>query len=298
MSEPRAAARRIARWLMPRVYESLVRTRAARAAARAAEMEWQGRTEDVLACPDNRLLDRVADAGRVCGNLQTMFNGIKVTLDGYYGKGMTQLLARNKGSHEPQEELVFADVLHRIPSGARMIECGAYWGFYSAWFARDVPGSKVWLIEPEPQHAEVGRQNFDANGLQGEFIQAMVGRSTIAASLPTICVDDFVADRGIDRLHILHADIQGAEVDMLRGAARTLSTQSVDFIFISTHGDSLHAECIGLLERHRYDVPVSVRPCESYSFDGLIVAHRKGLLDSPLPTPSRKPIDPNQRAAS
>ena len=105
-----------------------------------------------------------------------MFNGLRVKRSGYYGPGMTALLARNKGSHEPQEVL-FAKILEMIPAGSCMLECGAYWGFYSMWFAREVSDAKVWLIEPEQTHLEVGQANFVANQLVGTFINSFVGSS-------------------------------------------------------------------------------------------------------------------------
>lgn len=282
MSSAKRIVRSLAYRLAPRMAAAAARARSRRLERR----QWQSRIEEVLACPDSNKLQRHPGAGRITGDLQTLFNGVKVVADGYYGAGMTELLRRNRGSHEPQEELVFGEVLRRLAQGARMIECGAYWGFYSLWFAREIPHSRVWLIEPEAPHLDVGRRNFETNGLTAEFTQALVGRNS---SVSQVCIDDFLTRHTIDRLQVLHADIQGAEVEMLHGAAAALAAQRIDFVFISTHGEDLHQECVEILNGFDYDVAVSVRPCESYSVDGLIVGHRRGIVTAPLPLPSLKP---------
>ena len=45
--------------------------------------------------------------------------------DGYYGDGITRMLRKNRGAHEPQEEVVFDAVIHALPPGSVMIEAGA-----------------------------------------------------------------------------------------------------------------------------------------------------------------------------
>jgi hypothetical protein len=209
-------------------------------------------------------------------------------VDGYYGKGMTKLLRRNRGSHEPQEELVFADVLRRLEPGATMIECGAYWGFYSLWFTRDVPRARAWLIEPDAVHLQVGRRNFEANGLHATYVQALVGRRPESGEPQTVSIDDLAVEHEIDQLNLLHADIQGAEAEMLEGAVGLFSTRRIDFVFISTHGGNLHQQCVQRLHEFGYEVPISIGPEMSYSVDGLVVGHRPGVIDSPLASPSFK----------
>src|SRR5262249_22139780 len=177
----------------------------------------------VVNCPDNFRIPRHPLAGRVQGGFQFMHNGLRVIRDGYYGPGQTELLRRNQGCHEPQEEIVFASVLPRVPAGACMVECGAYWGFYSLWFARDVPESRVWLIEPEELNLELGKRNFAANGLTGHFTWGFVARRSRQADPPEYSIDDFMEAQHLQHIDILHADIQGSEVDMIYGASRALS---------------------------------------------------------------------------
>ncbi len=288
-SKLKALLRGIVSAVSPRAADAITQYRSRRAGAQNAADDWEARISDVLACPDNRDLPRHPDAGSVNQGVQTMFNGVRVVVDGYYGAGVTRMLRKNLGSHEPQEELVFADVLRRLDPGSTMVELGAYWGFYSLWFAKEVPGARMWLVEPEAENLAVGQRNFAINEAEGHFHRAFVGSKSEAGETPQICVDDFLAANGIDHLQVLHADIQGAEVEMLRGAHSYLSTKRVDFIFISTHGEELHHECVATLLGFGYQVPVSVRPAQSYSFDGLIVAHAAQTLTPRLPLPSLKP---------
>ncbi|MFM8890335.1 MAG: hypothetical protein ACKOTB_01715, partial [Planctomycetia bacterium] len=65
---------------------------------------WHERINEVLACPDNEAIPRVAAAGEVRGGWVVMHNGIEVGGLTYYGSGILQMLVRNKGVHEPQEE--------------------------------------------------------------------------------------------------------------------------------------------------------------------------------------------------
>jgi hypothetical protein len=61
-------------------------------------------------------------------------------------------------------------------------------------------------------------------------------------------------------------------MDMLRGASRMLREQRIDFIFISTHSNELHAGCIKSLESYNYQILADANLSETYSYDGVIVA--------------------------
>ena len=87
-------------------------------------------------CRDADVLPKVADAGAVIRHpdgtaVQIMHNGVKVLAGGYYGEWMQDLITRCRGHHEPQEEVLFTEVLRHLPSDATMIELGGFWSFYS-----------------------------------------------------------------------------------------------------------------------------------------------------------------------
>jgi hypothetical protein len=238
--------------------------------------DWEARIADVLACPDNALLPRVRGAGQVIGNVQLMHNGLKVVKDCYYRWRGTLMFEATAGSHEPQEERVFAEVLKHMPPKAVMIELGAYWGFYSMWFAYKVTRPRCLLVEPLLGNLDLGRENFRLNELHGEFVRAKVGaRSDPREAM--VCVDDLVEQRSLDRIDILHCDIQGFEGEMLKGAARTLGAGKVHFIFISTHSKELHVHCRSELLRLGYDVIADADLQGTFSVDGILVGQRRGI---------------------
>ncbi len=243
-------------------------------AVRAERRHWDERIADVLACPDNARLRRAPEAGKIVGGLQAMHNGLKVVVNGYYGDGITRMLAANRGCHEPQEEVVFDAIVRSLPARAVMIEAGAYWGFYSMWFCQIISEARVFLVEPAEANLAVGQRNFQLNGFSGDFTQAYVGRDPGKHSDGTkiVSIESFLMEKGLTDVNILHADVQGFELEMLQGAKSLLDAGRIDYLFISTHSTELHTQCVELLRLHKYRVLVSVNLEETYSVDGVLVA--------------------------
>jgi hypothetical protein len=241
--------------------------------------EWKERVNLAREAPDNEFIPRVPDAGRILRGKQIMHNGLRINAGSYYGFEESILMHANRGVHEPQEERLFQEVLPHIESGSTMIEMGAFWSFYSMWFNKMVSGARNYMLEPDGFNLESGRLNFRLNGMFGEFRHCGIGEwsGTMPSGVPIVCVDDFVRTEGIAHVHLLHADIQGHEVAMLRGAALLFTNQLVDWVFVSTHEEKLHADCLALLAEYAYPIVAAVRPSESYSEDGVIVAKRRGI---------------------
>ncbi len=263
-----------------------------RAAYARKRRAWQVRIDDVLACPDRTLLPPITGAGAVVNHVQTMHNGLRIVEGSYYRWRGTLMFAATGGVHEPQEERVFAEVLKYVRPGGVMVELGAYWGFYSMWFARSVPDARCVLVEPAAENLALGMANFRLNGLDGEFVRAGVGATS--GRVPKLgrmtCVDDLVTERGLGQIDILHCDIQGFEGDMLRGAVRTLAARQVRFAFISTHTNPLHAECRAALISHGFDIIADADLDGTYSFDGVLVGQLRGTLGpGPVPISQRPP---------
>jgi len=203
--------------------------------------EWTERIARTVACPDNARLPRVSDAGVIKNGTQVMHNGLRIYVGSYYGYVMSRLLLENKGVHEPQEELVFSKILPVVKKGGTMLELGSYWAFYSIWFGREVSGGRCICVEPVKQNLEMGEKNFLLNGLKGDFLQGYVGssESTAPDGVPVLTVDATCSRLGIETLAILHMDIQGAELDALKGATNMLSDNRIDYVFVSTHSNQL-----------------------------------------------------------
>lgn len=256
------------------------------------KIQWDERIATILECPDMAYFKPVADAGQVCGNVQVMHNGIRVLKGSYYRWRGTAMFERTKGIHEPQEERVFAEVLPWIEPGGVMIELGAYWGFYSIWFASRVKNARCVLVEPRGHNLFLGRSNFQLNGYKGEFIQAGIGARSgerIPSVGKIISVDDLVAQMGVERIDVLHSDVQGYEADMLKGARKTLSAGKVRFIFLSTHSQELHEHCRSTIQEYGFEVIADADLSGTYCFDGVLVGQLKGEKGpGPVPISQRQ----------
>jgi hypothetical protein len=248
-----------------------------RKAASDIEDAWTGRIGTVMLSPDNQSIERVSNAGKIKGDVQIMHNGIKIHVGSYYGDGNTVLLSKNKGVHEPQEEKVFEEIIKLLPHDATMLELGAFWGFYSMSFQQKVKDGINYLIEPDPHALLSGKNNFKLNALTGHFFNYYISDVDSPGEVATVTIDRFLDENKIMRLDILHSDIQGFELKMLKGASKHLRQAKIDYIFISTHSNELHTDCINHLKNYDYQILCEANLDETYSWDGLIVAKHKNV---------------------
>lgn len=234
------------------------------------------------ACCDSDRIPKVANAGGfVQANgteCQVMHNGVLVRRGGYFGEWMSQIIGLLRGHHEPQEEFAFNCVLAGMRPGAVMIEGGSFWSYYSLWFRKAIPDGRSIMIEPAADRLAVGKENFALNGYEGEFLRAYVGDAAQSAGdspdgVPTVTMDGLLRRFSLERVHLAHMDIQGAELRMLRGSRNALRDRRIDFMFISTHRDDpLHIRCIEVLRSFDYEILCEHTMRDSFAFDGLIVA--------------------------
>lgn len=240
-----------------------------------------------ICCDDCVHIPKIENAGKFLTleneyTCQLMHNGIKILKDCYYGSWMTTLIELLKGHHEPQEEKAFFEVLKYIPKNAVMLELGSYWGYYSLWFQKEIQGAQNFLIEPDPKNLIIGKRNFEINRMHGNFLQAMVGSYSFDSEkfvdwdynehqVKQVSMDDFSAENKLDFIHLLHSDIQGAEVNMLKGCKNLITQKRVGYFFISTHRGT-HEDCLKFFQEAKLDILLSITREESFSADGLIVA--------------------------
>jgi hypothetical protein len=245
--------------------------------------DMEPRIQDVLSCPDLTSIPTVPEAGQIHDGILTMHNGLKVLSGSYSGDAMTRLLQRTKGIHEPQEEKVFAEVLKHIPHNSSMLELGAWWGFYSMWLKKEVPHANLYLIEPSEENLKFGMHNLQLNGMSARFHQAFVGSKseTTHNTTCTISIDDAFLSLEIEKLAILHCDIQGHEFEMLEGAKNSIKSRLIDYFFISSHTTNLHYACIDFLRQSSYEILAHADMLDTYSYDGFIAARRMELPGCP-----------------
>lgn len=153
------------------------------------------------------------------------------------------------GTYEPP---VQAAVAARLAPGDLMLDVGANVGFLAILAARLVgPGGRVVAFEPVPGNASLVRRNAGLNGLGNlEVIESAVGDRCGSATLvlarhcggaalsgtqrpPDACgeievrlttLDAWWAGAGRPRPSFVKVDVEGGELDVLRGARQMLSS--------------------------------------------------------------------------
>ncbi len=249
-----------------------------------------------LSCLDCETIPKVEGAGRVSdsesGRVQLMHNGLRVVHGGYYGDWMAEIIEGLRGHHEPQEEFVFDAVLRRIDGPApAMVELGCFWAYYSLWFLSSFADGVAIAVEPDPDHLAIGRRNAELNGLAPRFHRAAAGSESGAElelpselhpgtihRAPIMTVDDLMTSHDLDRLDLLHMDIQGHELQALQATEAHVRSGTIRFVIVSTHhhyisGDALtHQRCLEWLVEVGAHIIAEHTVAESFSGDGLIAA--------------------------
>lgn len=254
------------------------------------------RAQMTLASLDGSEIPRVKDAGttKLHDNeeVQVMHNGIMVAKGGYQGEWQAEIIEGLRGIHEPQEEKVFYEILKRIEHPGHMIELGSWWSYYSLWYQKSTGGIPM-AVEPDPNNLRLGEKNARLNGIavgkdiiflhaaageQDHMIHGFRTESGDVIDVQARSVDSIVKEYSINKLDILHMDIQGYELPTLRGALRTIKEGKLRFLFVSTHhfvisgSPSTHQDCLDFITENGGHIVSSHTIHESSSGDGLIVA--------------------------
>ena len=127
-----------------------------------------------------------------------------------------------------------------------VLDCGGFWGDTALWIADRVGADgQVHSFEFVPASRDVFAQNLALNDELAERIRVTgralwsrsgetlrfepghgAGTSLLegagAEQVRTITIDDYVAEQGLNRVDFIKMDIEGAELEALRGAEKTL----------------------------------------------------------------------------
>lgn len=257
-------------------------------------MDQAGRVRMTLSCRDSDGIPKVSGAGQIVDfngqSVQIMHNGVRVLAGGYYGAWMTSIIEGLQGHHEPQEELVFHEILKHVRATATMIELGGFWSYYSLWFLRDFPQRASIVVEPDTRNLQVGRVNATLNDANIRFVQACAGnvsKPSVAfhtetggtIEMPQTCVADLMTEFDGGSLDVLHCDTQGAETQITRSCESLFRSHRIKFGIFSTHshhisGDPLtHQRCLQMLNDFGGLILAEHDVHESFSGDGLIAAY-------------------------
>ena len=165
--------------------------------------------------------------------------------------------ARYSRYYESTYEPVTSDFLRQnCRQGNTFLDCGAHIGLFTVVGAKLVGETgKVFSFEPTPITREVLKDVVRINDCEnivevcGEAISKESGTATFfdtgenasnanslvkttrhagGLTVPTISIDDFAAERDL-KVDVIKIDVEGAELDALRGAFQTLKNQRPPF---------------------------------------------------------------------
>lgn len=174
--------------------------------------------------------------------------------------------------------------------GGVVIESGANIGQTLLYYA-DWPGVKVYGFEPNPACAEWLGQCLDRNpdlhvevvqcGLASEAgsleLQLAGSRSTMIQGwyrdkgyerihVPVVRLDAFARERGVERIAFWKLDVEGFELDALKGASTLLQSRLIDRMLIEAVGDSY---------------PLVKQYLESVGYDLFLLSRNGRLMPAP-----------------
>lgn len=161
-----------------------------------------------------------------------------------------------------------------IRPGDVVLDVGANVGFYSLLAARAAgKAGRVVAFEPLQRNVERLRRHLELNHLsEVEVIQAAVsdssgvrwfskgeyeatGRldSSGEIEVAALSLDDFHAQGKLPRVDVIKIDVEGAELEVLRGAARVL-TALRPCLVVELHNPEMDRECPAFLRRLGYRI--------------------------------------------
>ena len=165
------------------------------------------------------------------------------------------------GHYEPEVQRFLRETVRQ---GDLFFDLGAHVGFFSVCGA--VLGARAVAVEADSANASRLQRNAELNGLPVEVVRAAVWseegevqllpggsakefRAVPGRGVRSITVDALAAEHGAPT--VIKLDVEGAEVDALRGASRVLS-ESRPVIVCEVHGNRRDA-VVALLDGYRIE---------------------------------------------
>ncbi len=180
---------------------------------------------------------------------KNFFRRVKMRLDGY-----KRLITK-----DALDDITFLEKDHEVKT---VFDVGANVGFVTYQFQKRFPKAEVYAFEPNPYIFEKlkdsytnetkvhvlmmgvgdvsGEQEFNINTNSGtsSFLEASDYHKTHQAKrlkekklTQVVTLDDFCQEEGIQHIDILKMDIEGYELNALRGAHNLLTKQTIDVIY-------------------------------------------------------------------
>jgi FkbM family methyltransferase len=165
---------------------------------------------------------------------------------------------------------------HLAPEAITIFDAGAYIGDVTASYLKNFPQAKIYSFEPSPEsfakvkarfevvanvipiNAAISQQEGEAsfflnqlpvaNSLlerpkEGKKYYPARAEAIETIQVRTISFDSFAAENNLKKINILKMDIQGGELNALKGAVKLLSEGAIDLIFSEVLFVSLYQDC-------------------------------------------------------
>ncbi|MBC7576785.1 MAG: FkbM family methyltransferase [Tardiphaga sp.] len=173
-----------------------------------------------------------------------------------YGDGYWSKLLNATFSYEDELELLFRD---SVGVDYTLLDCGANYGYWSVLVSSAPFGShRAIAIEPSAQNFAGLANNARLNGDRFEVMKCAIGAARGSANLsgtkheafsiagaadaggepvPVLALDDLIDDGKVspDGKYLIKLDVEGVEIDAIKGGARLLAGDSV--IMCEEHGN-------------------------------------------------------------
>jgi len=150
--------------------------------------------------------------------------------------------------------------------GSVCLDVGAADGYFALLMAKLAgPPGRVYAFEPGPQCPLIA-QHFEWNKSQAlatlEVYQKLVVAADDPADEKSVSIDRIVRDGSIARVNVAKIDVEGAELDVLRGMAQTLERDH-PHLFIEVHSKELEREVLQLTKRCGYTLKKEAPPASA-----------------------------------
>jgi FkbM family methyltransferase len=170
-------------------------------------------------------------------------------------------------------------------SGEIVVDVGAHIGLYSLIAAKKVGASgKVIAIEPDPENFRILRKNIVLNqsmNIDALECAAYSAKERLKLFLPELeqgrtifntvmqergktsvnfleveanTLDNILESKNIKEVNWIKIDVEGAELEVLKGASKTLSSNKNTTFVIEIHGSEIYGEVLGFLDRYNIEV--------------------------------------------
>jgi hypothetical protein len=134
------------------------------------------------------------------------------------------------------------------------IDVGAAFGEQTLYFVKKSSAKKIYTFDPRPDAFEELKQNIALNGPEPDKELNLSTKMIGSHNTGETCTFDSVYE-GIIFPCMIKIDIEGAEIDALKGAGRLLAAQQARWL-IEVHSMECENVCRGILERAGYQVRI------------------------------------------